>query len=249
MNKHHAERAYLLYLARSGISRRRPTGLINWSNYAAVYTQPSPCPTPFYGPCLIWRHRLDTHGYGTLQLNRKPQKAHRVAYEMTRAEIPEGNLILHLCHRRSCVQPAHLYAGTRKRNAEDRKVRLYEEGGRASIGRFMEEYTTRMYDGMKYYWDEPPEVERTLFQQQIGEHCCVYTIPAGVYSMPDGKVGEIKLCQVCFEQEIEWSGNCGHVDPREEETANRAGYRYSLAWFFEGRGPGDRPLNIVPGSG
>ena len=43
---------------------------------------------------------------------------------MTRGEIPEGKLILHLCHRRSCVQPAHLYAGTQKQNTEDRKVRL-----------------------------------------------------------------------------------------------------------------------------
>ena len=249
MNKHHAERAYLLYLARSGIPKRRSAGPITRSNYAAVYTQPTNNPIPFQGPCLIWRHRLDTHGYGTLQLNDKPHKAHRVAYDMSRGEIPEGKLILHLCHRRSCVQPAHLYAGTQKRNAEDREARLSEEGQWTSIGRFMGEYSKRMHDGMKYYWDEPPEVERTLFQQQTGEHCCVYTIPVGVYSMPDGKVGEIKLCQTCFEQEKEWPGNCGHVDPREEETAIRVGYRYSLARLFEGRGPGDRPLNIVPGLG
>ena len=74
MNKHHAERAYLLYLAKSGIPKRRSAGSINRNDYAAVYTQPTKCPTPFYGPCLIWRHRLDADGYGTLQLNRKPQK-------------------------------------------------------------------------------------------------------------------------------------------------------------------------------
>ena len=33
----------------------------------------------------------------------------------------------------------------------------------------MEEYSTQMHDGLRYYWDEPPEVERTLFQQQIGD--------------------------------------------------------------------------------
>ncbi len=249
MNQHHLERAYLLYLAGSGKSRRRPAGLINTSNYAAVYTPPANCPTPYYGPCLIWRHGLDTHGYGMLHLNGKPHKAHRVAYEMTRGRIPEGKHILRLCHRRSCIQPAHLYAGTPKRNAEDRKVRLSEKGECASIGRFMEEHSTRMHDGMRYSWDEPPQVERTLFQQQTGEHCCVYTIPVGAYSMPNGEIEEIKLCQVCFEQENAWPGNCAQVDPRAKEIAIRTGYRHSLAWFFEGRKPGDRPLNIIPRSG
>ena len=167
MNKHHAERAYLLYLARSGIPKRRSPGPITQSNYAAVHTQPTNCPTPFNGPCLIWRHSLDTHGYGILHLNGKLYRAHRVAYEMSRGEIPKDKLILHLCHRRSCIQPAHLYAGTQQQNALDRKARLSAEG-RFTVYRFMEEYSARMHDGMKHYWDEPPELERTLFQQQTG---------------------------------------------------------------------------------
>ena len=200
MNPYHTERAYLHYLAKSGISNfRRPAGPLNQTDYAAVYTQPTNCPTPFGGPCLIWRYRLDADGYGDLRLDGKTRKAHRVAYEMSRGSIPAGKLILHMCHRRSRIQPAHLYAGTRKQNAEDRQVRLTEEGRWTSLGKFFDEYGPRMHDGMKSYWDEPPESVRTLFQQQTVGHSCEYIIPAGehvtLYGEPqslDHEVGKIK---------------------------------------------------------
>ena len=249
MNKHHAERAYLLYLAKSGIPRRRSPGPITRSNYASVYTQPTNCPTLLCSPCLIWRHSLDTHGYGILHLKGQPHQAHRVAYEMSRGEIPEDKLILHLCHRRSCIQPAHLYAGTRQQNARDRKARLSADGRWGCIAESLQEYSARMHDGMKYYWDEPPQLERTLFQQQTGEHRCVYTIPAGEYTTPEGKIAQAKLCQICFERDPKWSKNLTGSDPRAKEAAIRAQYRRSLEPFFEGRGPGDKPLNIVPALG
>ena len=238
MNQYHAERAYLLYLASAGISsNRRHAGPVNKTDYAAVYTPPTNAPMLLSSPCLIWRHRLDAYGYGTLRLDGKTCKAHRIAYEMSRGEIPEGKIILHMCHRRCCIQPAHLYAGTRKQNAEDRQTRLTEEGRWAVPAKHLDEYPKRIHDGMKYYWDEPPEIERTLFPQQTGEHCCEYTIPAG----------RMKLCQICFEPDTEWPGLFGNLTPRKEEVETKALCCQSLDEFFKGRGPGDPPLNIVPG--
>lgn len=225
MNKHHAERAYLLYLAKSGIpSARRPAGPITPSDYAAVYTPPTNNPTPFYGPCLIWRHRLDADGYGTLRLDGRTCKAHRVAYELSRGSIPKGKYILHICHRRSCIQPSHLYAGTRKENADDRQKRLTEKGRWEAYCKFTDEYNPRVNDSLKYLWAEPPEIERTLFQQQTGKHDCKYTIPAGVRSKPDGKIGEARLCQICFERDPDWLFRSQRPDPKEKEAANRAKY-------------------------
>ena len=233
MNKHQAERAYLLYLAKSGIpSARRPAGPITPSDYAAVYTPPTNSPIPYYGPCLIWRHRLDADGYGTLRLDGRTCKAHRVAYEMTRGAIPEGKFILHMCHRRSCIQPAHLYAGTRKQNADDRQTRLTEEGRWAAPAKAFTEYAPRTFEGLKYQWDEPPEIERTLFQQQTGEHRCVDTIPAGERLTPDGKVVEATLCQICFVRDPDWLFVFDETDPQEEEAANRARYLQLLEQFF-----------------
>ena len=236
MNKHHAERAYLLYLAKSGtINTRRPAGPITPSDYAAVYTPPTNNPIPYYGPCLIWRHRLDTDGYGNLRLDGSTLRAHRVAYEMSRGSIPEGKFILHMCHRRSCIQPAHLYAGTRNQNADDRQTRLTEEGRWAAPAKAFTEYTPRMFDNLKYLWDEPPEIERTLFQQQTGEHRCEYTIPAGERLTRDGRIEEAKLCQICFTPEHGWEFFFDDFDPQKEEAVYRSKYRQMPEWLSESK--------------
>ena len=147
MNKHKIERAYLLHLAKAGISNgRRSAGPINKRDYVAVYTPPANNSMHFGGPCLIWRHSLDADGYGVLRLRRgnRSYRANRVAYKMSRGEIPEDKLILHMCHRRSCIQPAHLYAGSHKQNIEDRQDRLSEERRWVFTIKQMDEYSTRM---------------------------------------------------------------------------------------------------------
>src|SRR5215467_4038026 len=48
--------------------------------------------------------------------------AHRVAFAMWKGPIPAGKHVLHkrkCCYKKICVQPDHLYAGTRKDNAQD----------------------------------------------------------------------------------------------------------------------------------
>ena len=54
--------------------------------------------------------------YGVLRVDGKQQQAHRLAYIQTRGEIPEGKQVNHLCNRPFCIQPAHLYAGTKQDN-------------------------------------------------------------------------------------------------------------------------------------
>jgi len=43
--------------------------------------------------------------------------AHRFAYESVQGAIPAGFVIDHLCHNRSCVNPNHLVAVTKRLNA------------------------------------------------------------------------------------------------------------------------------------
>lgn len=51
-----------------------------------------------------------------MRVNKRGQQAHRVAYELFVAEIPEGFDLDHLCRNRGCVNPDHLEPVTRREN-------------------------------------------------------------------------------------------------------------------------------------
>lgn len=65
--------------------------------------------------CWIWSGTTNRHGYGTW--GRK--LAHRHAWEQANGPIPDGLWILHHCDNKPCVNPLHLYAGTRTENVQD----------------------------------------------------------------------------------------------------------------------------------
>ena len=71
---------------------------------------------PELGPCWIWSASLDSKGYGHLGWLNRDLRAHRVSYEFIKGKIPEGLELDHLCRVRSCVNPKHLEAVTRRIN-------------------------------------------------------------------------------------------------------------------------------------
>ena len=98
-------------------------GVIKFADLLAV-PRPTNSAAPLGGDCLLWRGPLSSEGYGIIG----GQRAHRIAYMQVRgsASIPGHSSILHMCNRRSCVQPSHLYAGTAQDNAEDREAAVSE---------------------------------------------------------------------------------------------------------------------------
>ena len=58
--------------------------------------------------CWLWIGAKYKSGYGEFHLNRRTQRAHRIAYELLVGPIPEGLTIDHLCRVVACVNPAHL---------------------------------------------------------------------------------------------------------------------------------------------
>ncbi len=67
------------------------------------------------GDCWEWT-AARTNGYGVFRLAGRNFSAHRLAYELMVAEIPDGLQIDHLCRNRACVNPAHMEPVTNREN-------------------------------------------------------------------------------------------------------------------------------------
>lgn len=82
------------------------------------------------GPgCWVWAARKDDWGYGVIDYDGKPWKAHRLMWLAMHGSIPGRKLVLHKCDRPACVNPDHLFLGTHTDNMADMKAK-----GRARSG-------------------------------------------------------------------------------------------------------------------
>lgn len=71
--------------------------------------------------CWLWQGVIgQSHGYGIIKNCGKSLLTHRVSWEMHNGGAPpEGLCVLHKCDVRPCVNPAHLFLGTKGDNARD----------------------------------------------------------------------------------------------------------------------------------
>jgi hypothetical protein len=73
------------------------------------------------GGCWTWTAAKNPDGYGRFCVDYKMEYAHRVSYALTHGTVGEGMDVDHTCYNKSCVNPAHLRAATRKQNTENRE--------------------------------------------------------------------------------------------------------------------------------
>lgn len=74
---------------------------------------------PELGPCWLWTAGKNEQGYGIFNPDGHMVLAHRYAYEMANGLIPNGLDGCHYCDRPSCVNPLHIWPGTRRENVDD----------------------------------------------------------------------------------------------------------------------------------
>lgn len=73
--------------------------------------------------CWLWAGAKGHFGYGVLKHDGKQVYAHRVAWRLSHGEIQNGQCVLHKCDTPACVNPAHLFLGTKADNARDRDAK------------------------------------------------------------------------------------------------------------------------------
>lgn len=77
--------------------------------------------------CWEWQKSLNSGGYGRIIIGsridntRKIVTAHRYSYQLFVGKIPKDKWVLHKCDNRKCINPDHLFIGTRQDNVDDRQ--------------------------------------------------------------------------------------------------------------------------------
>lgn len=91
------------------------------------------------GGCWIWIASTNPTGYGQVRRGKLNRAAHRISWVAHNGPVPDGLCVLHACDTPRCVNPSHLFLGTKADNTADmmrkgrNRFKSGEESGAARL--------------------------------------------------------------------------------------------------------------------
>lgn len=114
--------------------------------------------------CWNWTKSVSMDGYGKLKRNGITLRAHRVFYEAHVGPIMDGLHVLHRCDNPLCVNPEHLFLGTRSDNMQD----MNQKGRRVDGHKTKPESVLRGEHHHRYGKGMPEKCAEALRKANVG---------------------------------------------------------------------------------
>lgn len=99
--------------------------------------------------CWEWFGCIQSNGYGRMTFRYKVDYVHRWALKSVGVDIPDGMDACHRCDNRRCINPEHLFVGTRLENMQDCKTK-----GRTAVGAMLNDRKGDAAGAAKLTWDQ-----------------------------------------------------------------------------------------------
>ena len=82
-----------------------------------------------FSECWEYQASKDNYGYGTAKYAGRLMLTHRIMWSLCFGEIPPKMCVLHKCDNPPCVNPYHLFLGTRADNIRDKVAKNRQAKG------------------------------------------------------------------------------------------------------------------------